>query len=42
MEHPDFLGTEPTTKEFDQMSKADTDYLINEIKVSKWKEEMYG
>ena len=42
IEHPDFLGTEPTTQEFDQMSKADADYLINEIKVSKWKEEMYG
>ena len=42
IEHPDFLGTEPTIQEFDQMSKADADYLINEIKVSKWKEEMYG
>jgi hypothetical protein len=42
IEQPDFLGTEPTTKEFERMSKADADYLINEIKVSKWKEEMYG
>jgi biotin operon repressor len=42
IEQPNYLGTEPTIQEFDQMSKADADYLINEIKVSKWKEEMYG
>jgi predicted ArsR family transcriptional regulator len=42
IEHPYFLGTEPTIQEFDQMSKADADYLISDIKVSKWKEEMYG
>jgi hypothetical protein len=42
IEQPNFLGTEPTIQEFDQMSKADADYLINEIKVSKWKEQMYG
>jgi len=42
IEHPGYIGTEPTIQEFDQMSKADADYLITEIKVSKWKEEMYG
>jgi biotin operon repressor len=42
IEQPNYLGTEPTIQEFDQMSKADADYLINEIKVSKWKEEIYG
>ncbi|WP_415274222.1 helix-turn-helix domain-containing protein [Aquiluna sp. Uisw_065] len=42
IEHPGYIGTEPTIQEFDQMSKADADYLINEMKVSKWKEEMYG
>lgn len=42
LETPDFLGTEPSNHEFMQMSKADADLLINDIKQWKWKEDMYG
>jgi hypothetical protein len=42
IETPDFLGDEPTNYELSQMSKADADSVINEIKEWQWKERIYG